>query len=186
MFKRKVINKKILESKRLIKEAQEKIRIEKINIKKSKKEEFKKTKFYKFLKRTFKFINFDKDTYSFSEVLIVTVFSLLIGAFSCFSVFTVMSGGINFLKTSKELSKFIEVYEIITDNYNGNVDRNLLIDSAINGMIDSVGDEYTGYYDYSSKEEFDSSVNGTYEGIGCKILLSDPSLYEKIRLNKSL
>ena len=49
-------NKKIIESRRLIKEAQETIRLEKINIKKSKKEEFRKSKFYKFLKKTFRFI----------------------------------------------------------------------------------------------------------------------------------
>ena len=174
MFKRKKTdNKKIMESKRLIKEAQEKIRIEKLNIKKSKKEEFKKTRFYKFLKRTFKFINFDKDTYTFSEVLIITVLSLLVGAFSCFSIFAIIFGGRNYLRMSKELSKFFEVYEIITENYNGNIDKNLLIDSAIDGMMNSVGDEYTGYFDSTSKEDFDSSVNGVYEGIGCSIMSSN-------------
>jgi len=177
MFKHKKIeNKKILESKKLIREAKEKIRLEKLNIKKSKKEEFKKTKFYKFLKRTFKFINFDKDTYSFSEVLIITVLSLLVGAFSCFSVFTIISGGKNYLKSSRELSKFIEVYEIITENYNGNIDKELLVEDAINGMMSSLGDEYTGYYDSDSKQDFDSSVNGVYEGIGCTITLTDGQL----------
>lgn len=177
MFKRKKTdNKRILESKRLIKEAQEKIKIEKLNIKKSKREEFKKTRFYKFLKKTFKFINFDKDTYKFSEVLIITVLSLLIGAFSCFSVFTIIFGGRSYFRYSKELSKFIEVYEIITENYNGSVDKNELIDSAINGLISSVGDEYTGYYDSESKEDFDSSVNGVYEGIGCSIMSSEDKM----------
>lgn len=174
MFKRKKVdNKKILESKRLIREAQEKIRLEKINIKKSKKEEFRKTKFYKFLKKSFKFINFEKDTYSFSEVLVVMLLSLLLGAFTCFSVLTIISGGRNYLRLSKELSKFIEVYEIITENYNGDVNKDVLIEEAINGMISSVGDEYTGYYDSSSVNDFNSLVNGVYEGIGCTISMSN-------------
>ena len=171
MFKKKKVdNKKIIESRRLIKEAQETIRLEKINIKKNKREEFRKTKFYKFLKKTFRFINFDKVTYSFSEVLVVTVLSLLVGAFACFSAVTILSGGKNYFQTSKELSKLIEVYEIITNNYNGDIDKNTLIEDAINGMLSSVGDEYTGYFDSTSTEEFNELVTGVYEGIGCKIM----------------
>ena len=119
MFKKnKDDNKKILESRRLIKEAQETIRLEKMNIKKSKREDFKKTKFYKFMKKTFKFINFEKNTYSFSEVLVVTVLSLLVGAFACLSVISIAFDGGKYLRSSKELSKLIEVYETITNNFN--------------------------------------------------------------------
>lgn len=179
MFKnKKKDNKKIIESRRLIKEAQETIRVEKINIKKNKREEFRKTKFYKFLKKTFRFINFDKDTYSFSEVLVVTVLSLLVGAFACFSVVTILSGGKNYFQTSKDLSKLMEVYEIITNNYNGDIDKNMLIDEAINGMLSSVGDEYTGYFDSSSTEDFNEFVSGVYEGIGCTIM----SFEDKIKV----
>jgi len=169
-------SRKILESKRIIQEAQDLIKNEKLNIKKNKKEEFKKTKFYKFIKKTFKFIKFDQDSYSFSEVLMVTVLSLLIGAFSCFSIFTVIFGGSDYLKVSKELSKIVEVYEIITEKYNGEIDKGSLTDAAINGMISSVGDEYTGYYDSSSKEDFDAYVNGKYSGIGCTITVNDKQM----------
>lgn len=170
MFKnKKKDNRKIIESRRLIKEAQETIRLEKINIKKSKKEEFRKTKFYKFLKKIFKFINFDKDTYSFSEVLIVTVLSLLVGAFASFSAIIIVTGGKSYFNSSKELSKFIEVYDIITENYNGDVDKKILIEEAINGMLSSVGDEYTGYFDSENTENFNELVTGVYEGIGCTI-----------------
>ena len=170
MFKKnKDDNKKILESRRLIKEAQETIRLEKMNIKKSKREDFKKTKFYKFMKKTFKFINFEKNTYSFSEVLVVTVLSLLVGAFACLSVISIAFDGGKYLRSSKELSKLIEVYETITNNFNGGVDKKELIDSAINGMMTSIGDEYTGYFDSSSTEDFNELVTGVYEGIGCSI-----------------
>jgi len=67
------VDKKILRSKKLIEEAKEKIRLEKKNIRKRKRDEFRKTKFYKFISKTFAFVRVDKDTYSFSEVLVVTI-----------------------------------------------------------------------------------------------------------------
>ena len=43
--------------------------------------------------------------YSFSEVLVVTVCSLVIGVFACFSVFVLFSGGKNYFILSKDRSK---------------------------------------------------------------------------------
>lgn len=171
--KDKELNKKIVESKKLIKEAKKRIKLEKQNIKKSRKEEFKKTKFYKFFSNTFSFIKVDKDVYSFSEVLVITLVSLVIGAFACFSVFTVISGGRNYFKLSKDLSKFVEVYDTIVENYNGDIDKEKLIDDAINGMVSSVGDDYTSYVDVQNTDEFNELVSGVYEGIGCTIQLQE-------------
>jgi len=173
MKKESVGNKQILESRRLIKEAKEKIKLEKKNIKNSKREEFKKTKFYKFLNKHFSFVFGDKDTYSFSEVLAITLFSLVIGAFSCFSIFTIISGGRNYFKLSGELSKFVEVYDTIVENYNGKIDKDELIDNAIDGMLSDIGDVYTSYVDKGNTEEFNQLVGGVYEGIGCTIQLRE-------------
>ena len=166
-------DRKILRSMKVIEEAREKIKIEKKNIRDRKKEEFKKTKFYKFIKRTFSFVKFDRDAYSFSEVVIVTVLSLVIGAFSCMSVFIILSGGRNYFKLSKELSKFVEVYDTLIDNYNGEIDKDKLIDEAIDGMISSMGDNYTSYVDEEHTDKFNEQVNGVYEGIGCTIQLKE-------------
>lgn len=172
----KKINKRILESKKLIKEAKERIKLEKRNIKKNKREEFKKTKFYKFFKRMFGLVDTDRDTYSFSEVLVITLVSLVVGAFACFSVFTIISGGKNYFKLSNELSKFVEVYDTIVENYNGDLDKDKLIDDAINGMLSSVGDVYTGYVNVEDTDEFSELVGGVYEGIGCTIQLQDDGI----------
>lgn len=174
--KGKIINRKILESKKLIKEAKEKIKLEKKNIKKSKREAFKKTKFYKFFSKIFSFMNVDRDVYSFSEVLVITLVSLVVGAFACFSVFVVISGGRNYFKLSKELSKFVEVYDTIIENYNGDVDKGDLIDDAIEGLISGVGDIYTSYVDAEDNENFNALVGGIYEGIGCTIQLYEDGI----------
>ena len=172
----KKVDKKILQSKKVIEEAKEKIKLEKKNIRARKREEFKKTKFYKFLSNTFSFIKVEKDTYSFSEVLVVTIFSLLVGAFACLSVFAVLSGGRDYFKLSRELSKFVEVYDTLVDNYNGEIDKDKLIDEAIDGMISSVGDNYTSYVDAEGSDEFDELVGGVYEGIGCTIQLQESGI----------
>ena len=165
-------DKKILRSKKAIEEAKEKIKIEKKNIRQRRRDEFKKTNFYKFIKKFFAFAKFDKDMYSFSEVIVVTVLSLIVGAFSCMSVFVVLSGGKNYLKLSRELSKFVEVYDTLIDNYNGEIDKDKLIDEAIDGMMSSVGDNYTSYVDEENTNKFNEQVVGVYEGIGCTIQLN--------------
>ncbi|MBQ2872591.1 MAG: S41 family peptidase [Bacilli bacterium] len=169
-------NKKILESKKIIKEEKEKIRIEKRNIRRKKYEKISNSKICKFFSKVGNLFKMDKDNYSFSEVFVITLASLVIGAFACFSVFTVFTGGRNYFKLSKELGKFFEVYETIVDNYYDDIDKETLVESAINGMVSSVGDEYTSYVDISGTEEFNELVNGVYEGIGATIQLTDSGI----------
>lgn len=172
----KLCNKKNIESQKIIKEAKEKIRLEKKNIRERKRELYRQTKFYKIFSKVFSFIKVDRDTYTFSEVLMVTLSSLVIGAFSCFSVMTIISGGRNYFKLSQELEKFVEVYDTIVENYNGELDKEDLIENAIDGLISSVGDVYTSYVDSDGTDEFNKLVGGTYEGIGCTIQLLDSGI----------
>lgn len=169
-------NKKILESKRIIKEEKKKINLIKKNLRKEKKNKFKKTKFGKFIFRLGSIFSDDKNNYSFSEVFVVTLVSLIIGAFACFSVLTIFTGGRNYFKLSKELSKFYDAYDTITDNYYGDISKEELVDSAISGMVSSVGDIYTSYSDTDTTSKFDEIVNGTYEGIGCVIQQSETDM----------
>lgn len=169
-------NKKILESKRIIKEEKKKINLIKKNLRKEKKNKFKKTKFGKFIFRLGSIFSDDKNNYSFSEVFVVTLVSLIIGAFACFSVLTIFTGGRNYFKLSKELSKFYDAYDTITDNYYGDISKEDLVDSAISGMVSSVGDIYTSYSDTDTTSKFDEMVNGTYEGIGCVIQQSETDM----------
>ena len=158
-------NNRIQESKRIIKEEKKKIKREKKILRKKKLNKFKKTKIGKFIYT----LSDDRNSYSFSELFIITSISLLVGAFSCFSIITIMSGGRNYLKLSKELSKFYDSYDILVENYNGNVDKKELVDAAINGMVSSVGDQYTSYVDTEGTNSFNQLVDGKYNGIGCLI-----------------
>ena len=169
-------NEKILEAKKIIKEQKKKIKTEKANIKKKKFSRFKKTKLGKALGKVCFIFNDEKDSYSFSEVMSVTIVSLLLGAFVCLSVFAILAGGRNYFKYFTKFNKLYDVYDVITSNYNGNVDEDKLIESAINGMVSSVGDMYTNYSDAEAADDFNQVVSGTYEGIGCTILQTEDAI----------
>ena len=70
---------------------------------------------------------------------------------------------------SNDLSKFVDTYYAIKDNYYGELDNEKLVDSAIKGMISAVGDEYTSYSDTNDADNFKQTVSGIYEGIGCTV-----------------
>ena len=68
--------------------------------------------------------------------------------------------------------------QLIEQIRNGNLDNRLLdiyidkeklVEDAIDGMVSSLGDVYTSYTGSEQTDEFDELVNGTYEGIGCTI-----------------
>lgn len=160
---------KILESRKIILEEKKKIKKEKKKISARKMDKFKKTKFGKFLSKFIYAFSDEKNSYSFSEVFVITIVSLVIGVFACFSVFIIISGGRNYFKLSKKLNKFVDVYELINDNYNGDLSADELIDSAISGMVSSVGDVYTSYADSESATSFNELISGVYKGIGCTI-----------------
>lgn len=169
-------NKKILESKKIIRDEKKKINLIKKNIRREKRNKFKKTKFGKFIFKIGSIFSDDRNNYSFSEVFVITLISLIIGVFACFSVLTIFTGGRNYFKLSKELSKFYDAYATIKDNYYGDVSNEELVDSAISGMVSSVGDIYTSYSDTDTTNKFDELVNGTYEGIGCVIQQIDTEM----------
>lgn len=121
-------------------------------------------------KKKFNLFKKNKNKFTFEEVFAITIFSILLGAFSVISILTIVFKGKNFIKIGKDLDKFTSAYEVILDNYYGDIDKNKLIDSAIEGMVNSVGDVYTSYSDIETSENFNTIVNGEYEGIGCLIL----------------
>jgi carboxyl-terminal processing protease len=65
---------------------------------------------------------------------------------------------------------FWDTYHTVTDRYaGGEVDRNALVQGAIKGMIDALGDPYSAYL--TSQEYRDSlqGISGQFEGIGAEI-----------------
>ena len=118
----------------------------------------------------------EKESYSFDEVFSITIFSLLLGVLACFSILTILNKGKNYFVLSKELAKFVDAYDAIVNNYYKEVDKDKLVESAINGMVSSIGDEYTSYSDKDVTDNFNETVNGKYMGIGALIMKSENDL----------
>lgn len=127
----------------------------KVNIK----EEIKNIKLFKVKK---------SDIYTTKEVVIIMLFSLGLGFLMCFGCINLFTGK-NYLAVSRDLDKVVDTYYAIVDNYYGDLDKDALVDGAVEGMISSVGDSYTSYTNSDDTLSFNETINGSYEGIGCSI-----------------
>ena len=112
--------------------------------------------------------NKEKDLYNVKEVIIVMIFSVGIGFLMCFGIISIFTGK-NYFKVTRDLDKVIDTYYVIVDNYYGDLDKNTIIDGAVEGMISSVGDTFTTYTNTGDTETFDETIKGSYEGIGCSV-----------------
>ena len=68
-----------------------------------------------------------------------------------------------------------EVYEKLASSYNGELDKNALIEGAKAGMVEAVGDPYTVYMDAKEKQEYTNSVlhGNVGAGVGVEFGLRD-------------
>ena len=147
---------KIKKSKEIIKKEKQKIKEEQKKIRKEKREK-KKSKEEK------------NEVFSLKEQLISMIYFEIIGAILCLLVLFALSGGKNYFRLYKELNKLINIYDTITSNYYGELDKEEIIDSAIESMMSSIGDDYTNYTDDDVNENPLEKLEGSYEGIGLSV-----------------
>ena len=105
------------------------------------------------------------------RLLIIVVISMMFG-----SIITIFLKDSNIKSVKKvsstEYSEFeplYEAYDHIKNEYYKNIDTTTLVDGAIDGMLNSIGDKHTMYFDKESKKEFEQELSGTYYGIGAEI-----------------
>ena len=70
------------------------------------------------------------------------------------------------LSNDKELNEFLKTYSNIINNYYDEIDKEKMIDSAINGMLNYLGDNYTTYLTKEQREDLEERLSGSYYGIG--------------------
>ena len=122
------------------------------------------------------------------KLAILAVVSMIIGSVITIAIkdLDVAKEGTNktevsYSKTKKGFDSLYETYDTIMSEYYKDVDSDKLIEGAINGMLESLDDEHTMYFDKKSKEEFDSELSGNYYGIGAQIQLTSD---ETIKITK--
>jgi carboxyl-terminal processing protease len=77
-----------------------------------------------------------------------------------------------------------EMYQIIEARYIGtdDLDVQTLVDGAITGMVDSLGDPYSSYMDADTYTRFLEGFEGEFEGIGVVIMTNDGDEIEVIQV----
>jgi len=117
-------------------------------------------------------VNDDKDRKGTSK-LITFILILIVGAGSFFggSIY----GSINSDKVidpgtpanaDSSFDKLYEVRDVINSQYYQDIDQDALVEGAIKGMVNSVGDPYTVFFNAEEYEDFNDDGQGNYVGIG--------------------
>jgi carboxyl-terminal processing protease len=78
--------------------------------------------------------------------------------------------------TRSEFAKLYSVYDTITSDFYEDVDRDELIESAIDGLVKGLDDPYSEYMDADETGEFQESVTGDFEGIGAEVMQEGNSI----------
>ena len=71
------------------------------------------------------------------------------------------------------LNEFLEVYSSIIDNYYEDVDKEEMLDNAMDAMLEYLGDNYTTHLDSGETAELEKKLSGKYRGIGIAILQTE-------------
>lgn len=69
-----------------------------------------------------------------------------------------------------ELSVIDKLYAILKTTYFEEIDSDILIEGALEGMADAVGDPYTEYLDEVESSSFEEDISGSFQGIGAEVM----------------
>ncbi|UOQ50653.1 S41 family peptidase [Gracilibacillus caseinilyticus] len=72
-----------------------------------------------------------------------------------------------------KMSKVVDAFSIIQENYVEEVDDQQLVEGAINGMLESLEDPYSVYMDQETMEQFNEQIEASFEGIGAEVSMVD-------------
>lgn len=75
-------------------------------------------------------------------------------------------------------SKYLNVLRLLKSKYYDptKINDNKAFDGALSGMVSSVGDPYTVYFDKDATSSFNEEMSGSFSGIGAEIGVKDGSL----------
>ncbi len=73
------------------------------------------------------------------------------------------------LPAELDYSSVDEVYDLIRENYDGELKLDAVMNGLKNGLANSTGDPYTEYLSKEEADEFDDELNGSFSGIGAEL-----------------
>lgn len=75
---------------------------------------------------------------------------------------------IGFMNNIKQLKEISDVMDIIQENFVGDkkIDKTILMQGALKGMIDSLEDPHSNYFSKKGMEDLEGKMKGEYSGVG--------------------
>lgn len=74
------------------------------------------------------------------------------------------------------IAKLQTVLDEIENRFYPGVDKNMLVEGAISGIVESLNDQFTVYYKPGTMTAYKEFITGSYEGIGAKVKTCDKGL----------
>ena len=109
--------------------------------------------------------------FNIPEIVVVIVISTLFGVIvGCILTY---GKGIVAGLDNKYVKELINTYDTILENYYGNISEADLLNAAVDGMVDVLGDQYSYYMNKSETSDFNQTLDGSYVGIGATIKFAD-------------
>ncbi len=71
--------------------------------------------------------------------------------------------------SSADFGSFWKAWELLEENYDGQLDYQKMVEGAIRGLTDSLGDPYTSYLSKDEANQLNDDLSGTISGIGAEI-----------------
>lgn len=71
------------------------------------------------------------------------------------------------------MDKFWSTYRLIREGYLNEVDEATLLEGAIRGMVESLGDPHSTYLDPEAARQFQSNMDASFEGIGAHVKMEN-------------
>ena len=127
----------------------------------------KKSNFFNNIKKTItkKFKKNKDSSFTTVEVILIILISILFGVI----VGYLINYSRNDTTKDSNLKEIVSTYNNIVNNYYGSVDKDKLSNSAVKGMVESLGDPYSNYMSGEAADEFNESIDGSFSGIGVVI-----------------
>lgn len=111
----------------------------------------------------------NKKNFSIKSLIAVVLITSIVSALTVGIIINNNYKNYNHLLT-EDIKEFLKVYDIIDQEYYGKVNKTKLINSAVEGMMKFLEDNYTDYITKEDNEDLQQTLNGSYKGIGIIVL----------------
>lgn len=140
---------------------------EKNELEKLKKKGKFKEKIKKFFKNANNKLKLNDQKFSLLELVLLICVAFVFGIF--ISEAFIYNGNKESALLPTNNSEIQSVYNDILKNYYKDINEKELQESAIKGMLNYLGDNYSVYYDQAETDSFNEKLDGTYLGIGFEV-----------------